>query len=259
MASVTVGILTYNSGITLRRALESVKDFTDIVVCDGGSTDDTLAIAHEFGARTIAQDPQFKNAQGRLANWSGVRNQILDAAGEWVFFLDSDEYASPELAAEIKSAAQGVPAAYWVPRKYVLKGEIIDNASTYPNRQMRFFHKDAAKGYIKEVHERIELKPDAAVRSLRSFLMTPLPETPEEMLRKWRGYLAIEAARREPMSLRSWLYTLVHEGGIAGLLFFRMGMNFFRRGNRLPLRYEVLRLWYQWHLIKDSFAAVSRW
>ncbi|MBU6323773.1 glycosyltransferase, partial [Patescibacteria group bacterium] len=91
----SVEIVTRNSGATLRRALESVKDFAEVLVVDGGSTDDTLAIAHEYGAKIILQDPAFLDGEGRIADFSGVRNQGLAAAREpWFFFLDSDEEAS---------------------------------------------------------------------------------------------------------------------------------------------------------------------
>lgn len=257
MGSVTVGILARNSAVSLPRALESVAGLGHVVVCDGYSNDATVEIAHAHGAHVLMQDRRYLNDDGRVRDYSGVRNQILEASKGWVFFLDSDEYASPELVQEIKKAVQEAPAAYWIPRKYVLKGDIIERASTYPNQQMRFFHKDIAQRFIKEVHERIELKQGAPVRSLKAFLMTPLPETPQQMHAKWRGYLAIEAARRAPISLRNWLHTLLHEGGIACLLALRIGMNFFHRGRRMPLRYELLRLWYQWRLIKDSASAIK--
>jgi len=51
----SVGILTLNSGKTLRRALNSLTDFAEIIVCDGNSTDDTLEIAREYGAKIIRQ------------------------------------------------------------------------------------------------------------------------------------------------------------------------------------------------------------
>ncbi len=258
MASVTIGILTRNSAAVLPRALKSVEGLGRIVVCDGYSQDATHEIAHASGAEVLMQDRKHLYEDGRVRDYSGVRNQILDATSGWVFFLDSDEYASPELVAELHAAAQGTPAAYWVPRLYVLKGEVIEHASTYPNRQMRYFHTDIAKRYVKEVHERIELLPNAPVRTCEAPIMTPLPETAREMRKKWRGYLAIEATRRTPISLRTWLLVALREIGIAGLLVWRIGANFFRRGRRMPLSYEALRLWYQWRLIKDSFVAVSR-
>ena len=62
----TVGILTFNSAQTLERALESVKDLAEIIICDGGSTDATREIALKYGARIIDQDKKFKNPNGSL-------------------------------------------------------------------------------------------------------------------------------------------------------------------------------------------------
>ena len=87
----TVGILTHNSAATLPRALESVRDFAEIIICDGGSSDETLAIAERFGARVIAQDRQFVDVEGRIVDYAGTRNQMLKGSSEqWFFFFDSD-------------------------------------------------------------------------------------------------------------------------------------------------------------------------
>ena len=51
----SVGILTLNSGQALRRCLDSLKDFAEIIICDGNSTDNTLEIAREYGAKIVKQ------------------------------------------------------------------------------------------------------------------------------------------------------------------------------------------------------------
>ncbi|MBI2603994.1 MAG: glycosyltransferase, partial [Candidatus Harrisonbacteria bacterium] len=51
----SVGVLTLNSAKTLARCLESFKDFAEIIVCDGNSTDDTVAIAKKYGAKVVKQ------------------------------------------------------------------------------------------------------------------------------------------------------------------------------------------------------------
>jgi glycosyltransferase involved in cell wall biosynthesis len=256
--SCTTAILTYNSANTLRQALMSVAGVGPIVICDGGSTDETLELAREFGATVILQDPAFKNADGSLRDYSGVRNQLLAQASGWIFFLDSDEYASPALVEELKKLGGQPPAAYWVPRHYTLGGVAIDCASTYPNRQMRLFHTSVAHTFIKEVHERIQLLPGTTVAVAQGAIMTPLPSTPQEMVSKWRRYLRIEAGRRGPVSVRAWMLTAVHEAGVAGLLLWRMLRHSMCR-RRLPWGYELPRLWYQWRLIADSWRSVSRW
>lgn len=155
----SVGILTFNSASTLRRALESVYEFDDIVICDGGSTDDTLDIAREFGARIIAQDSQFKNPDGSLKNFGGVRNQCLDAAKyDWFLYIDSDETASAGLVEEIRNVVASNDSAlvYRVPIGIMMDGRYIKYSSNYPGYQHRFFSKRSGAHFIKPVHERIE-------------------------------------------------------------------------------------------------------
>src|SRR3989344_7446677 len=100
----TVAVLTHNSAQTLARALESAKDFAELIVCDGASTDRTLDIARAYGARIIPQDTAFQDREGRISDFGAVRNQTLKASTQdWFFFLDSDEVLTSELVAEISS------------------------------------------------------------------------------------------------------------------------------------------------------------
>jgi len=250
----SVGILTFNNEPTLRQALETVKDFDDIIICDGGSTDRTLEIAQSYGVTIISQDKAFKLPDNTIRDYSGVRNQTLDAAKhKWFFFLDSDEYLSSEVVAEIGSIVrdkQKQPAAYWVPRKYTLKGVVIECATTYPNRQMRFFHRDAADRFIKEVHERIKVKEGATVSVLRKHMLVPMCEDIVDVRKKWRYYAGLEAER--PSSINIWLVCKVVYGNIkiSTLFILRYIRNlFFCRGPRVPFVHEMERHVYHMQII----------
>jgi glycosyltransferase involved in cell wall biosynthesis len=157
----TVGILTFNSGKVLRRALESVRDFDDILLCDGGSSDDTLEIARAFGARVIPQSADFKNPNGTLKNYGGVRQQLLDAARyDWFLYIDSDESIPETLHEDIRRITSkpyepGEPLVYRVPIGITLEGRYIQHSTNYPGYQYRFFNKKSGAHFIKEVHERI--------------------------------------------------------------------------------------------------------
>lgn len=257
----TVAILTHNSASTLTRALESVRSFDDVLICDGGSTDDTRQIAASFGARILEQDPSYHTKEGRIRDFGGVRNQTLDAARyPWFLFLDSDEYLSDALVQEVREIIEvNRPAAYWVPRLYVVKGNVIHCASTYPNKQMRFFHRGSVRRFIKEVHERIELLENAPVRHLAGELFVPITESPAELREKWRTYLAIEEQRQSSRTFRSWAVASLRDAAIGTLFFARMIRNILccRKG-RMPLALELTRLWYQKELILVSWRAVTR-
>lgn len=255
----TVAILTHNSAKTLVRALESAQDFSEIIVCDGESTDDTLAIAKSFGAHIIRQDKQFLSGDGRIQNFAGVRNQALVAASyDWFFFLDSDEYIGPELAKEILEKTTKKPSVYWISRKYVHRGKVVDCSITYPSQQIRLFHRIVTHEFVKEVHEKIELRAGIIPDWLTQHMFVPVPGTAGELIAKWRGYLAIEHARRMPISVWRWMSVALRETGIALLYLTRLlRIALFCRGVRLPVSYELARVWYQWRLIKDSSMTVK--
>lgn len=86
---ITIAILTYNSSKTLRLVFEGVKRQTldpmliDLMIVDGGSKDDTLAIAARYGARVV------HNLKTEMI--SGRQLGICEARGRYICFIDHDE------------------------------------------------------------------------------------------------------------------------------------------------------------------------
>lgn len=261
MINCTVGILTRNVEATLPRCLESVRDFAEIIICDGHSADKTLSIAHDAGARVLFQDERFLNNIGRIRDFSGVRNQMLEAASyDWFAFVDADEYFPETLTAEIRAiVASNIPAAFWVPRKYSLNGTVIDCSIGYPNKQMRLFHRSAANLFIKEVHERIELRPGIIPETMSHYMVVPIEDSPADMYRKNRYYLDIESTRRYRLSFRQWCIQSLRS--LARIIRYGWRLLLIRatcRGTRLPIAYEMPRIWYQWNALTDSLSDIDR-
>lgn len=157
----TVGILTHNSGKNLRRALESVKDFKDIVIADGGSSDDTLAIAAEYGCRIIDQHAKHYpsgNPYHPISDFALERNQLLQAAKyDWFLYIDSDEYISVQLRDEIADiTTQQVPKhlAFEIPIKNQSPDTKVNYRSWKQNYQVRFFNRQLSGEFQKVMHER---------------------------------------------------------------------------------------------------------
>jgi glycosyltransferase involved in cell wall biosynthesis len=106
---VSVIIPTYNRGGLLPRAIDSVlrqsaAGLCDIVVVDDGSTDDTAAVVARYGARV--QYLRQANAGGAAARNTG----ICASDGEFVAFLDSDDYWLPEKTARQLAAFDAWPS-----------------------------------------------------------------------------------------------------------------------------------------------------
>jgi glycosyltransferase involved in cell wall biosynthesis len=136
---ISVPIVAFNEAANLRRTLESVAWADEIVVVDSGSTDETVAIAQEFGARVF------------VLPWPGygpgVNSAIDRCTGEWIFTLDADEVATPELSAEIRALLSGQPEfdAYWVPRLNLFLRRWMRHGGVYPDPKLRLFRRGTAR------------------------------------------------------------------------------------------------------------------
>jgi glycosyltransferase involved in cell wall biosynthesis len=108
---VSVIIPTYNRGALIGRAIDSVRAQTypniEIIVVDDGSTDDTQDRLRQYGdgVRVVSQE----NAGPAAARNKG----IAQARGEYIAFLDSDDYwLQGKLARQIEAlekAGSSVP------------------------------------------------------------------------------------------------------------------------------------------------------
>lgn len=76
--------------------LKSIKDVVDeIVLVDTGSTDKTIEIALDYGARVFEHPWQD--------NFSLHRNQSIEyATGDWIFIIDADERLDPDSQDKIR-------------------------------------------------------------------------------------------------------------------------------------------------------------
>lgn len=145
--SVTAVILTLNEANHIRACIESLAWANVVVVFDSYSQDETVAIAQQAGATTY---------QHRFENYAQQRNAALEAvagSGDWVFFVDADERATPELAAEIRHAVAERPEMGWyVPRHNYIFDKLTLGAGWFPDYQLRLF-KQGRVHYERPVHE----------------------------------------------------------------------------------------------------------
>lgn len=96
MPSLSVIMIVKNEGAVLADCLRSVVEIADeIVVGDTGSTDDTAAVAAQFGAR-VHQIPWHND-------FAQARNETIRLAwGDWLLHMDADEVLDPAGADEIR-------------------------------------------------------------------------------------------------------------------------------------------------------------
>ena len=199
---VTAYTLTYNEAHQLRDVLESVKWTGEIIVVDSFSTDGTVEIAREFGAKVISTE---------FCGFGKLRNLALDAAKhDWIFSIDADERCTPELADEIRRELEGGPAfdAYLVPRKSHFLGKWMRHSGWYPDyRQPQFFNRARMRYADDLVHEGYVLNGRLGYMH-EHILQFPWP-TIEVATAKLQRYSTLMAQRYAAMNRRVTLGRLV--------------------------------------------------
>ncbi len=117
---ISLVVITMNEEQNLSRCLKAADFCSEIVVVDSGSTDGTLRLAAEFGARIVHQP------------WLGYRDQkqfaCEQATQPWILCIDADEVVSPELHRAIATAFQSEP---------VVEGFDINRRGMYGQRPIK--------------------------------------------------------------------------------------------------------------------------
>ena len=108
-------IPAYNLEDYLSDCLQSIQaqtfDDIEVLIVDDGSTDGTGRVAQDFADR----DSRFKVLRKENGGVSSARNLGLDrAVGEFVWFIDGDDYIHPESLAWLNHLFEESPAADYV-------------------------------------------------------------------------------------------------------------------------------------------------
>jgi glycosyltransferase involved in cell wall biosynthesis len=158
-ATLGVSIITRDEEDRIGDCLASVAFADEVLVVDSGSTDRTVAIARELGARVIVRDWPGYVAQKNFA--------LEQATTDWVLCLDADERVSPRLAQQIRGAVDAAPAAtagYRMARKTFYLGRWIMHGGWYPDWKVRLVRRGRARWGGIDPHDRLE--PEGQVGTL---------------------------------------------------------------------------------------------
>lgn len=198
MPELTGIILTHNEAHNIQECIETLAWADAVLVFDSLSTDDTVALAQEAGARV---------EQHAFENYGAQRDAALAAATtDWVFFVDADERVPSELAAEIRERITGPERGWWVPRDNYIFGRLTRGAGWYPDYQLRVLHRASAHyDPARPVHELVILDGEAGY--LDHALIHYNYDNVAQFHAKQRAYTAFEARRRYDEGLLPKLWT----------------------------------------------------
>jgi glycosyltransferase involved in cell wall biosynthesis len=153
--NITVLILTYNEEKNIKYVLENIKDFADeVVILDSYSTDETVNIAKQYGAKIYCR---------KFDNFSAQRKYALNElpiSNDWIFVLDADEYLTDELRTEIRqlmNTAKNLQDAYFIKRRFYWQGQWLKRCF-YPTTLIRFGKKGLIDCDDKPINEHLICK-----------------------------------------------------------------------------------------------------
>lgn len=200
MPSVSAILITRNEGHNLPQCLTGLAWCDEVIVLDGGSTDQTAEIASDLGARFEVR-----------SDWPGYgpqKNRALALAkGDWIFSIDADERVSPALADEIQAAIQrdDAPDAFSLPRLSSYCGQFMRHGGWYPDRVVRLFRRGKARFSDDIVHESVQVQ--GTIGRLQNDLIHISYRSLDDVLDKMNRYSSAGAEKLASRGRRAGLAT----------------------------------------------------
>ena len=150
MNKISVTVITKNCATSLSECIKSVLWADEIIVVDQGSTDGTIEICSQLGAKVI---------QSEWLGFGLTKQLAVEASrNSWVLSIDSDEVCSPALQSEIASLSDNMEthSAFKIKRINYFLGVPIRYSGWQNDFPVRLFRKDMAGFNDKPVHEYVE-------------------------------------------------------------------------------------------------------
>jgi hypothetical protein len=152
-AAVSCAVVCQDEAAMIAPCLAGVRWCGEIVVVDGGSRDDTVAIARAAGARVIEHA------------WPGYRAQKQFALDHttlpWVLSVDADERVTPELAQALRRLVAVLPAdvsGVAIARLVPYLGRWWFRGGWYPRPMPRLVRRGKARWGGVDPHDRLEVE-----------------------------------------------------------------------------------------------------
>ncbi len=184
MGTISVVVITLNEALKIANCLHSVSWADEIIVIDAESKDETVEKASQFTQKIYRRG---------FDNFASQKNYGIGlATGDWIFSIDADEVANPELKEAMrKIAREGSDRdGFYVSRRNFLFGKELRFGGQSREKILRFFKKKAGK-FDQPIHEKVVVQ--GAVGELPGDLMHYSSGSVEEYLRKLSLYTEFEA------------------------------------------------------------------
>lgn len=199
---ISACILTKNSAETLKKTLDSLSNFSEVLIFDTGSTDNTIAIAQSYPNVQVFSEP--------FTGFGVLRNKIAKKAkNNWILAIDSDEILTNDLFKEISALTLLDKTVYEIPRVNFYNGKKISGCGWGSDTVRRLYNKNNYQFSLDDVHE--------SIRANQTLLLkNPLYHTPyrstEDFLKKMQHYTTLfakqNAGKKKSSFIKAFLKAL---------------------------------------------------
>ncbi len=209
---LTVVIPTLNEEKDLPRTLKSLSKLTkNLLLVDSGSTDKTIAIARQYGAKVIHHP--FKS-------FSDTRNfadrHVRDG---WILSLEADVLVPQKLAQEIHQVitSNSHISAYFIPRINIIWGKKITHTDWGPKDDLHIWlYRKGSGSWQNKLHEEYHLR-NGVTGKLTHSLIHYNYQTIHEFIHKINSYSELAKTNNQDFPVywpfRNFLKRFVYKQG----------------------------------------------
>ncbi|WP_371378258.1 glycosyltransferase [Sporomusa aerivorans] len=211
MAKISACVITKNEAQNIERCLQSVRSIVnEIIVVDTGSTDATVMIAEQLGAKIFHY--QWSN------DFAAARNYALaQASGAWVVFLDADEYIAVGTVKNVRPLIEKIHGNRKIEAVKCQMNNLegIDGPVRSSNPTIRIFRNSPLIRYRGRIHEAVykggkPLKPIEVTNRLLTVCHTGY--TNSTILEKVRRNTALLEEELASGGVRTLTYCYLSDG-----------------------------------------------
>ncbi|MBD8878160.1 glycosyltransferase family 2 protein [Roseibium polysiphoniae] len=164
---ISVFIIAKDEADRIGRTIKSVRDWVDeVIVIDSGSSDGTVPVAEQLGARVLENAWPGYGPQKRFGE-DQCRN-------DWLLNLDADEEVTSELADELhRMFADGsyLSADGWrIMIRDIYAHEDRPAPWAYGYDQIRLYDRRKGRFSTSTVHDTVRPEPDAVIKSMKCII-----------------------------------------------------------------------------------------
>ncbi|GAA6185020.1 glycosyltransferase family 2 protein [Aliiglaciecola sp. NS0011-25] len=196
---ISVFIITLNEEKYLNQVLENLRNFDEIILVDSGSTDNTVEIAKQYGAKVYHQD------------WLGFAKQKSYAMSlcrnDWVLNVDGDEILSSEFVSRIQSVVDEKSADAY--RLYFedIFWQLPMSANSKKRSIVRLYNKHKVQFPTDRlVHENVKVSKSAKQQDMSGLVIHYGYQSTEVLMEKQNKYSSLKAQEKFNKGKKpSWL------------------------------------------------------